>query len=91
MDRLHPEEVPQERHRMYEAMSRAVRSTGRAIEKVYSLHTGGGGDLKGIYNVSKTDGESPAYILKAVDTIGNCPRLNSTVGVSQNMHKITNL
>ena len=29
--------------------------------------------------------------LKAVDTIGNCQRLASTVGVSQRMHKITNL
>ena len=29
--------------------------------------------------------------LKAVDTIGNCQRLASTVGVPQDMHKITNL
>ena len=29
--------------------------------------------------------------LKAVDTIGNCQRLVFTVGVSQHMHKITNL
>ena len=29
--------------------------------------------------------------LKAVDTIGNCQRLAFTVGVSQHMHKITNL
>ena len=29
--------------------------------------------------------------LKAVDTIGKCQRLASTVGVSQHMHKITNL
>ena len=31
------------------------------------------------------------YCLKAVDTIGNCQRLAFTVGVSQHMHKITNL
>ena len=31
------------------------------------------------------------YVLKAVDTIGNCQRLAFTVGVSQHMHKITNL
>ena len=30
-------------------------------------------------------------LLKAVDTIGNCQRLAFTVGVSQHMHKITNL
>ena len=29
--------------------------------------------------------------LKTVDTIGNCQRLGCTVGVSQHMHKITNL
>jgi hypothetical protein len=29
--------------------------------------------------------------LKAVDTISNCQRLAFTVGVSQHMHKITNL
>ena len=29
--------------------------------------------------------------LKAVDTIGNCQSLAFTVGVSQHMHKITNL
>ena len=29
--------------------------------------------------------------LKAVDTIGNCQRLAFTLGVSQHMHKITNL
>ena len=29
--------------------------------------------------------------LKAVDTIGNCQRLGFTVGVSQHMHKTTNL
>ena len=29
--------------------------------------------------------------LKAVDNIGNCQRLAFTVGVSQHMHKITNL
>ena len=29
--------------------------------------------------------------LKAVDTIGNCQRLTFTGGVSQHMHKITNL
>ena len=29
--------------------------------------------------------------LKAVDTIGNCQRLAFTVGVSQHMHKISNL
>ena len=29
--------------------------------------------------------------LKAVDTIGKCQRLAFTVGVSQHMHKITNL
>ena len=29
--------------------------------------------------------------LKTVDTIGNCHRLDFTVGVSQHMHKITNL
>ena len=29
--------------------------------------------------------------LKAVDTIGNCKRLAFTVGVSQHMHKITNM
>ena len=29
--------------------------------------------------------------LKTVDTIGNCQRLVFTVGVSQHMHKITNL
>ena len=28
---------------------------------------------------------------KTVDTIGNCQRLVFTVGVSQHMHKITNL
>ena len=36
----------------------------------------------------------PAYLLnlKTVDTIGNCQRLASTVGVSQhNMHKIMKL
>ena len=32
-----------------------------------------------------------AAMLKAVDTIGNCQRLAFTVGVSQHMHKITNL
>ena len=32
-----------------------------------------------------------AFHLKAVDTIGNCKRLAFTVGVSQHMHKITNL
>ena len=31
------------------------------------------------------------HSLKAVDTIGNCQRLACTVGVSQHMHKITNL
>ena len=31
------------------------------------------------------------FSLKAVDTIGNCQRLAFTVGVSQHMHKITNL
>ena len=31
------------------------------------------------------------YLLKAVDTIGNCQRLAFTVGVSQHMHKISNL
>ena len=30
-------------------------------------------------------------VLKAVDTIGNCQRLAFTAGVSQHMHKITNL
>ena len=30
-------------------------------------------------------------VLKAVDTIGNCQRLAFTVGVSQHVHKITNL
>ena len=30
-------------------------------------------------------------VLKAVDTIGNCQSLALTVGVSQHMHKITNL
>ena len=30
-------------------------------------------------------------ILKTVYTIGNCQRLAFTVGVSQHMHKITNL
>ena len=30
-------------------------------------------------------------LLKTVDTIGNCQRLVFTVGVSQHMHKITNL
>ena len=30
-------------------------------------------------------------MLKAVDTIGNCQRLVFTIGVSQHMHKITNL
>ena len=29
--------------------------------------------------------------LKAVDAVGNCQRLAFTVGVSQHMHKITNL
>ena len=29
--------------------------------------------------------------LKTVDTIGNCQRLAFTAGVSQHMHKITNL
>ena len=29
--------------------------------------------------------------LKAVDTVGSCQRLACTVGVSQHMHKITNL
>ena len=33
----------------------------------------------------------PVFALKAVDTIGNCQRLAFTVGVSQHMHKITNL
>ena len=33
----------------------------------------------------------PVQCLKAVDTIGNCQRLAFTVGVSQHMHKITNL
>ena len=32
-----------------------------------------------------------ALLLKAVDTIGNYQRLAFTVGVSQHMHKITNL
>ena len=32
-----------------------------------------------------------SFVLKAVDTIGNCQRLAFTVGVSQHMHKITNL
>ena len=31
------------------------------------------------------------FKLNAVDTIGNCQRLAFTVGVSQHMHKITNL
>ena len=31
------------------------------------------------------------HCLKAVDTVGNCQRLAFTVGVSQLMHKITNL
>ena len=31
------------------------------------------------------------FPLKTVDTIGNCQRLVFTVGVSQHMHKITNL
>ena len=31
------------------------------------------------------------FLLKAVDTIGNCQRLAFTVDVSQHMHKITNL
>ena len=31
------------------------------------------------------------FVLKAVDTIGNCQRLAFTVSVSQHMHKITNL
>ena len=31
------------------------------------------------------------FPLKAVDTIGSCQRLAFTVGVSQHMHKITNL
>ena len=38
--------------------------------------------------------KSPAIgycVLKTVDTIGNCQRLAFTVGVSQHMHKITNL
>ena len=33
----------------------------------------------------------PPSLLKAVDTISNCQRLAFTVGVSQHMHKITNL
>ena len=32
-----------------------------------------------------------SFFLKTVDTIGNCQRLVFTVGVSQHMHKITNL
>ena len=31
------------------------------------------------------------YLLKAVDTIGNCQRPVFSLGVSQHMHKITNL
>ena len=34
---------------------------------------------------------SQGTTLKAVDTIGNCHSLAFTVGVSQHMHKITNL
>ena len=34
---------------------------------------------------------SKILCLKAVDTIGNCQRLAFKVGVSQHMHKITNL
>ena len=34
---------------------------------------------------------TPTGVLKAVDTIGDCQRLAFTVGVSQHMHKITNL
>ena len=33
----------------------------------------------------------PKELSKTVDTIGNCQRLVFTVGVSQHMHKITNL
>ena len=36
--------------------------------------------------------EFPFFVLKAVDTIGNCQRPALTVDVSQHyMHKITNL
>ena len=35
--------------------------------------------------------QSLGLVLKAVDTIGNCQRLDCSVGVSQHMHKITNL
>ena len=31
------------------------------------------------------------FLLKAVDTIGNCQRLAFTVGVSQHVHKTKNL
>ena len=37
------------------------------------------------------DSEKTCSPLKAVDTIGSCQRLAFTVGVSQHMHKITNL
>ena len=32
-----------------------------------------------------------AHLLKALDTIGNCQRRVSSLGVTQHMHKITNL
>ena len=32
-----------------------------------------------------------SIVFKGMDTIGNCQRLAFTVGVSQHMHKITNL
>ena len=35
--------------------------------------------------------EPTVVCLKTVDTIGNCHRLAFKVGVSQHMHKITNL
>ena len=39
----------------------------------------------------KVKWEHGFIVLKAVDTISNCHRLAFTVGVSQHMHKMTNL
>ena len=53
-----------------------------------------GSRIKGnVFVITQTtlnDG-SNVYILKTLDTIGNCQRIFFTVGVSQHMHKITNM
>ena len=39
----------------------------------------------------KVDECDECDVLKTVDTIGNCQSIDFTVGVSQHLHKITNL